>query len=92
MAKKTFEVTKSKAFRVEPVMINERAYICVSQLYKTQKDPEWKFSKAVNIDLEHVEDVIKYLTKYKDLNLGEFTKLEFKKNETGKRKAPWEDE
>lgn len=108
MAKKTFEITESKAIRVEPVVMSGKPYISIRQMYKKKTDTEWQRGRqGIALDLDKVELILKTIQRYAGLDIEDFTVVEFDKEGEGNAPAkkqpakkagakkvtpPWEDE
>ena len=79
MSKKTFELTDTKAIRVEAIEINGANFISLRQMYRTKGQPEWQHAKqGINLPAGDAERIAKMIlkfdtsgsTKFKHLELG----------------------
>ena len=65
MTKKTFELTASKAVRVQAVKLSGKEYVSLRQLYKTKKDTDWQFGKqGITIPRENAELIAARIAKF----------------------------
>lgn len=80
MSKKTFELTDSKAIRVEAVEINGSNMISLRQLYKTKKNPEWSHGRqGITLPVEEAARIAKMITRFATDDSTEFTILDLKR-------------
>jgi len=79
MSKKTFELTDTKAIRIEAVEINGANFISLRQMYKTKKVTEWQHGKqGITIPADEAARIARMISKfasdestvYKTLDLG----------------------
>jgi hypothetical protein len=84
MSKKTFELTETKAVRVEAVEINGANFISLRQMYRTKNDPTdptWKHGKqGITLPVEEAARIAKMITKFATSEDTTFTQLQLGKN------------
>jgi Transcriptional Coactivator p15 (PC4) len=83
MSKKTFELSETKAIRVEAVEINGANFISLRQLYKTKKAPdEWQYGKqGITLPVEEAARIAKMITKFATDDSTTFKTLELGKKD-----------
>jgi len=80
VSKKTFEITDTKAIRVEAVEVQSRKGISIRQLYKTKKTVDWQYAKqGIILPLEQAEAIAKMVAKFATSDATSFKTLEFNK-------------
>jgi hypothetical protein len=81
MSKKTFELSESKAIRVEAVEVNESRGISIRQLYKRKNDTDWQYGKqGLILPLEEAATIAKLISKFATSEATTFKTLDFGKS------------
>lgn len=84
MSKKTFELSDTKAIRVQAIQIGDAQFISLRQLYRKKGQKDWSPARqGISLPLEEAAGIAKFINKFATSDETTFEEVEVRRGSKG---------